>query len=52
MEEMRGIVSRTVALKGKSLQRAERALAYIEKRDMALEADIRAEFASYFEAVA
>jgi beta-N-acetylhexosaminidase len=52
MEEMRGIVSRTVPLKGKSLQRAERALTYIEKRDMASEADIRAEFAAYFEAVA
>ena len=52
MEEMRGIVSRTVALQGKSRQRAERALTYIEKRDMACEADIRAEFAGYFEAVA
>jgi beta-N-acetylhexosaminidase len=52
MEEMRGIVSRTVPLQGKSLQRAERALTYIEKHDMASEADIRAEFAGYFEAVA
>jgi beta-N-acetylhexosaminidase len=52
MEEMRGIVSRTVPLQGRSLQRAERALTYIKKRDMALEADIRAEFAGYFEAVA
>ena len=52
MDEMRGIVSRTVPLKGKSLERAERALAYIEKRDAASEADLRAEFAGYFEAVA
>jgi beta-N-acetylhexosaminidase len=52
MDEMRGIVSRTVPLKGKSLERAERALTYIEKRDMVVEADIRAEFAGYFEAVA
>ena len=52
MEEMRGIVSRTGPLKGKSLERAERALTYIEKRDVASEADLRAEFAGYFEAVA
>jgi beta-N-acetylhexosaminidase len=52
MDEMRGIVSRTVPLKGKSLERAERALAYIQNRDMASEADLRAEFAGYFEAVA
>ena len=52
MEEMRGIVSRTVPLRGKSLERAERALTYIEKRDVASEADIRAEFAGYFDAVA
>ena len=53
MEEMRGIVAAPARLQGKSLERAERALTYIEKRDMASdEADIRAEFAGYFEAVA
>ena len=52
MEEMRGIVSRTVPLAGKSLERADRALTYINKRDAATEADVRAEFAPYFEAVA
>ena len=52
MEEMRGIVSRAGPLKGKSLERAERALTYIEKRDVASEAELRAEFAGYFEAVA
>ena len=35
MEEMAGIASRTTALAGKSLERAERALTYIEKRDAA-----------------
>ncbi|MDW6023968.1 beta-N-acetylhexosaminidase [Mesorhizobium sp. BAC0120] len=52
MEEMRGIVSRTVPLVGKSLERANRALTYVTGRDAAVEADIRNEFASYFEAVA
>ncbi|RJG45557.1 beta-N-acetylhexosaminidase [Mesorhizobium sp. DCY119] len=52
MEEMTGIASRTTALAGKSLQRADRALSYIRERDAADEAQIRAEFANYFEAVA
>jgi beta-N-acetylhexosaminidase len=51
-EEMSGIASRTTALSGKSLQRAERALTYIKDRDVADETAIRAEFATYFEAVA
>jgi len=51
-EEMSGIASRTTALSGKSLQRAERALTYIRNRDVADETAIRAEFATYFEAVA
>jgi len=52
MEEMAGIASRTTALSGKSLERAERALTYMKARDMADEAAIRAEFATWFEAVA
>jgi beta-N-acetylhexosaminidase len=52
MEEMTGIASRTTALAGKSLERAHRALSYIRERDAADEAQIRAEFANYFEAVA
>ncbi|MDX8523831.1 beta-N-acetylhexosaminidase [Mesorhizobium sp. MSK_1335] len=51
-EEMSGIASRTTALSGKSLQRAARALTYIKNRDVADEPAIRAEFATYFEAVA
>jgi len=51
-EEMSGIASRTTTLSGKSLQRAERALTYIKDRDVADETVIRAEFATYFEAVA
>ncbi len=51
-EEMSGIASRTTPLTGKSLQRAERALTYIRNRDVADENAIRAEFATYFEAVA
>ncbi|RRI02358.1 beta-N-acetylhexosaminidase [Mesorhizobium tamadayense] len=51
-EEMSGIASRTTALEGKSLARAERALTYIKDRDVADESAIRAEFATYFEAVA
>ncbi len=51
-EEMSGIASRTTPLEGKSLARAERALAYVKSRDAAEEAAIRAEFATYFEAVA
>jgi len=51
-EEMSGIASRTTALAGKSLERAERALTYIKDRDLANETEIRAEFATYFDAVA
>ncbi|RWN00346.1 MAG: beta-N-acetylhexosaminidase [Mesorhizobium sp.] len=51
-EEMAGIASRTTMLEGKSLARAERALAYIKDRDVADESTIRAEFATYFDAVA
>ncbi len=52
MEEMKGIASRTTALAGKSLERAERAFGYIRSGDGLQEAAIRAEFANYFEAVA
>lgn len=52
MEEMRGIVSTTVPLAGRSLERAERALTFITRRDAVAEADIRQEFAGYFETVA
>lgn len=52
MEEMRGIVSKTVPLVGRSLERAERALDFITRRDAVAEADIRQEFAGYFETVA
>ena len=52
MDEMAGIASKTGGLYGKSLERAERALTYITDRDAADEAEVRAEFATYFEAVA
>jgi beta-N-acetylhexosaminidase len=52
MEEMAGIASRTGGLYGKSLERAERALAAVQGPDTTDEAEARAEFASYFEAVA
>jgi beta-N-acetylhexosaminidase len=52
MQEMRGIVSRTVPLAGKSLARADRAMTHIGRRDAVAEADARDEFASYFDAVA
>ncbi len=52
MDEMRGIVSRTKPLEGASRARAERALAAIREPDEGREADLRAEFAEYFEAVA
>jgi beta-N-acetylhexosaminidase len=51
MEEMAGIASRTTGLYGKSLERAERALSYIEDHDTTQEAEVRAEFATYFDAV-
>jgi beta-N-acetylhexosaminidase len=49
MEEMMGIASRTKGLEGASLERAKRALTYIKDRDAADEAEVRAEFATYFE---
>jgi beta-N-acetylhexosaminidase len=52
MEEMRGIVSKTTPLRGKSLERAKRALNFVGEGDKVAEADIRKEFAGYFEAVA
>jgi len=52
MEEMAGIASRTMVLAGKPLERAERALRYIGSGDGTQEAALRAEFATYFEAVA
>ncbi|QKC83527.1 beta-N-acetylhexosaminidase [Mesorhizobium sp. NZP2077] len=51
-EEMAGIASRTKGLEGKSLERAKRALTYIKKHDAVEETEIRAEFATYFDAVA
>ncbi|RUV80014.1 beta-hexosaminidase, partial [Mesorhizobium sp. M5C.F.Ca.IN.020.14.1.1] len=51
-EEMAGIAARTTGLEGTSLQRAQRALTYIKNRDRADEAEIRAEFATYFDGVA
>ncbi|MEW9806291.1 beta-N-acetylhexosaminidase [Mesorhizobium sp. ZMM04-5] len=52
MGEMAGIASRTRGLEGTSLERAKRALARISDLDAADEAEVRAEFASYFEATA
>jgi beta-N-acetylhexosaminidase len=52
MEEMKGIVSRVKPLTGKSLERANRALSAITMRDVEQEQMVRAEFATYFEAVA
>jgi beta-N-acetylhexosaminidase len=49
MEEMAGIASRTKGLEGASLDRAKRALSYIKDRDAADEAELRAEFATYFD---
>lgn len=51
-EEMAGVASRTTGLEGKPLERAKRAMTYISKRDAAEETEIRAEFATYFDAVA
>lgn len=50
-EEMAGIASRTTGLEGKALERANRALSVIGKGDAAKEADVREEFATYFETV-
>ena len=53
MEEMAGIASRTTALEGKSLERAEaRAGLHRGPATRRDEAELRAEFATYFEAVA
>lgn len=53
MEEMAGIASRTAPLAGKSLERADKALAAASgRRDATGEVEARAEFARYFEAVA
>jgi beta-N-acetylhexosaminidase len=52
MAEMRGIVSRTSALAGKSLDRAERALGRLDGVHAVAETGIRGEFATYFDAVA
>jgi beta-N-acetylhexosaminidase len=52
MEEMRAIASRARPLEGAALKRAERALASVRGQDKSDEADLRAEFGQYFEAVA
>jgi beta-N-acetylhexosaminidase len=52
MDEMRGIVSRVKPLAGTSLRRAERALAAVSPGGAGDEQSLRAEFATYFEAVA
>ena len=52
MDEMRGIISRVKPLEGASKARAQRALASVKVADDSREADLRAEFAEYFEAVA
>ena len=52
MEEMAGIASRTTPLQGRSLDRADAALARIGAGDGDREAALRDEFSTYFEAVA
>jgi beta-N-acetylhexosaminidase len=52
MDEMRAVVSRARPLEGTASERAERALLSVRERDKADEADLRAEFGQYFEAVA
>jgi beta-N-acetylhexosaminidase len=52
MEEMAGIASRTRPLSGKSLERANKALAVIGAGDGLQEKTVRAEFGGYFDAVA
>lgn len=52
MEEMAGIASRTGGLYGKPLERANQALGHVGNTDASDEAELRAEFATYFEAVA
>lgn len=52
MEEMAGIASKTKLLQGKALERAEKALRFAPGVDELVEADLRAEFAQHFEAIA
>ena len=52
MEEMAGIAAGTKALAGRPLERANRAIARIQKHDAAHEDEVRAEFGQYFEMVA
>ncbi len=52
MDEMAGIASRAKPLEGRALERANRALASVKGHDGKDEAELRAEFATYFEAVA
>jgi beta-N-acetylhexosaminidase len=52
MEEMQGIAAGARSLEGRALERAQRALSFIQTRDNSVESEIRAEFANYFEAVA
>ncbi len=52
MEEMMAVASRAKPLEGKALERANRALASVKGHDDNDEAEVRAEFADYFEAVA
>jgi len=50
MEEMAAVASRAKPLEGMALARAERAMASVRDSDGSDEAEIRAEFAQYFEA--
>lgn len=52
MDEMRAVVSKARTLSGRSLERADRALGRLASQDRSAEADIRAEFAGHFTAVA
>ncbi len=52
MEEMAAVASRAKPLEGRALERANRALASVKGHDGKDEAELRAEFATYFEAVA
>jgi beta-N-acetylhexosaminidase len=52
MDEMAGIAARTLPLAGRSLERADRALAARHGADATVEADAREEFASLFDLVA
>lgn len=52
MEEMAAVASRATPLEGRSLERADRALALVGKGDGLDEASLRTEFRQYFDAVA